>query len=368
MKWKESVKGLVAYKPGKSIDAVKKEFGLSQIVKLASNENPMGCSPKVKAYLAGAEHNFALYPDGYGTSMREAVATHTGVNQDELIFGNGSDELISIITRSLLQPGVNTVMATPSFSQYKLNALIEGAEVREIPLKDRNHDLDAMLEAIDENTAVVWVCSPNNPTGVVVEDAPLQAFLTKVPKDVLIVLDEAYVEYITNPRHKDTLPLYKQYDNLVLMRTFSKAYGLAAFRVGYAIANKEIIARLDPVRGPFNNTVLSQAIVPIALADTEYIEQCRRINNRGKLQYEAFCQKHSLDFYPTDTNFILFEVKMDSDTVFQELMSRGYIIRSGNALGTPGYIRVTIGTKEQNEGLLAQLEEVLSNHGVLVGS
>ncbi|MBQ0139428.1 MAG: histidinol-phosphate transaminase [Kurthia sp.] len=367
MKWKESVKGLKAYQPGKSIDAVKKEFELAEIVKLASNENPMGCSPKVTAYLQESSHNFALYPDGYATNMREAVAKHVGVNQNELIFGNGSDELISIVTRSLLQPGVNTVMATPTFSQYKLNAIIEGAEVREVPLKNRNHDLEAMLEAIDENTAIVWVCSPNNPTGVVVEDAPLKAFLAKVPKDVLVVLDEAYYEYVTNENHKDTLPLLKEYDNVIIMRTFSKAYGLAAFRVGYGIANKELIARLDPVRGPFNNTVLSQAIVPIALADTDYLEECRAINAEGKKQYEAFCQKHQLDFYPTDTNFILFEVKMDSDVVFQELMARGYIIRSGNALGTPGYIRVTIGTKEQNEGLLAQLEDVLSNHGVLVG-
>lgn len=366
MKWKESVKGLKAYQPGKSIDAVKKEFGLSEIVKLASNENPMGCSPKVTAYLEKSAHNFALYPDGYATNMREAVAKHLGVNGEELIFGNGSDELISIVTRALLKPGVNTVMASLTFSQYKLNAIIEGAEVREVPLKDRNHDLDAMLDAIDENTAVVWVCSPNNPTGVVIEDAPLKEFLAKVPNDVLVVLDEAYFEYVTNPNHKDTLPLIQQYDNVIIMRTFSKAYGLAAFRVGYGIANKELIAKLDPVRGPFNNTVLSQAIVPVALEDKEYIEKCREINNSGKLQYEAFCQKHQLDFYPTDTNFILFEVKVDSDVVFQELMSRGYIIRSGNALGLPGYIRVTIGTKEQNEGLLAQLEEVLTKHGVLV--
>lgn len=368
MKWKESVKGLKAYQPGKSIDAVKKEFGLSEIIKLASNENPMGCSPKVTEYLQQSATNFALYPDGYATSMREAVAKHLDVNGDQLIFGNGSDELISIVTRALLQPGVNTVMASLTFSQYKLNALIEGAEIREVPLKDRNHDLDAMLAAIDENTAVVWVCSPNNPTGVVVEDAPLKEFLAKVPKDVLVVLDEAYYEYITNPNYKDTLPLIEQYDNVIVMRTFSKAYGLAAFRVGYGIANKELIAKLDPVRGPFNNTTLSQAIVPIALEDQAYIESCRTINNSGKLQYEAFCQKHQLDFYPTDTNFILFEIKMDSDIAFQELMSKGYIIRSGNALGCPGYIRVTIGTKEQNEGLLAQLEEVLVKHGVLVES
>ncbi|RIJ65791.1 histidinol-phosphate transaminase [Rummeliibacillus sp. POC4] len=364
MKWKEQINGMKAYQPGKSIDAVKREFGLNEIVKLASNENPFGCSPKVHEFLANESFNFALYPDGYATDMREAVAKHLGVSGDELIFGNGSDELISIITRALLHPGVNTVMGKPTFSQYALNARIEGAEIREVPLKDGNHDLDAMLQEIDENTAVVWVCSPNNPTGVVVEDAPLKAFLDQVPKDVLVVLDEAYFEYVTNDKHKDTIPYIKDYSNVIILRTFSKAYGLAAFRVGYGIANKDLIAKLDPVRGPFNNTVLSQAVIQVALKDQEYIEKCRVENTKGKEQIEAYCDERHLQYYPTDTNFILMEVKMDSDVVFQKLMQRGFIIRSGNALGTPGYIRVTIGTQAQNAGLLAQLTAVLEEEGV----
>ncbi len=365
MKWKKQIEGMQAYQPGKSIDAVKREFGLDEIVKLASNENPFGCTPKVHEFLAKESINFALYPDGYATDMREAVAKHLGVKGEELIFGNGSDELISIITRALLNPSVNTVMGKPTFSQYALNARIEGAEIREVPLKDGNHDLDAMLEAIDENTAVVWVCSPNNPTGVVVEDAPLKAFLEKVPQDILVVLDEAYFEYVTNEKHKDTISYIHEYPNVIILRTFSKAYGLAAFRVGYGIANKDIIAKMDPVRGPFNNTVLSQAVIQIALQDQEYIEKCCKENIQGKKQYEAFCDEHGLHYYKTDTNFILMEVKTDSDVVFQKLMQRGYIIRSGNALGTPGYIRVTIGTKAQNEGLLAQLTKILEEEGVL---
>ena len=364
MKWKEQINGMKAYQPGKSIDAVKREFGLNEIVKLASNENPFGCSPKVHEFLANESFNFALYPDGYATDMREAVAKHLGVSGDELIFGNGSDELISIITRALLHPGVNTVMGKPTFSQYALNARIEGAEIREVPLKDGNHDLDAMLQEIDENTAVVWVCSPNNPTGVVVEDAPLKAFLDQVPKDVLVVLDEAYFEYVTNDKHKDTIPYIKDYSNVIILRTFSKAYGLAAFRVGYGIANKDLIAKLDPVRGPFDNRVLSQAVIQVALKDQEYIEKCRVENTKGKEQIEAYCDERHLQYYPTDTNFILMEVKMDSDVVFQKLMQRGFIIRSGNALGTPGYIRVTIGTQAQNAGLLAQLTAVLEEEGV----
>ncbi|MGG0655593.1 histidinol-phosphate transaminase [Rummeliibacillus pycnus] len=365
MKWKEQINDMKAYQPGKSIDEVKQEFGLDEIVKLASNENPFGCSPKVHEFVAKESINFALYPDGYATDMRATIAKHLGVSGDELIFGNGSDELISIITRALLHPGVNTVMGNPTFSQYALNARIEGAEIREVPLKNGNHDLDAMLEAIDKNTAVVWVCSPNNPTGVVVEDAPLKAFLDQVPHDVLVVLDEAYFEYVTNNNHKDTISYIQEYPNIIILRTFSKAYGLAAFRVGYGIANKDLIAKLDPVRGPFNNTVLSQAVVQVALQDQAYIKKCCEENIKGKKQFEAFCDEHGLHYYPTDTNFILMEVKTDSNLVFQKLMERGFIIRSGNALGTPGYIRVTIGTQAQNEGLLAQLKAILEKEGVL---
>lgn len=366
MKWKETVKGLKAYEPGKPIDAVKREFGLDEITKLASNENPLGCSPKVNAFLKETDFNFAIYPDGYSQNMRTAVAEHVGVAEREILFGNGSDEIISIISRSLLAPGVNTIMAKPTFSQYKLNAEIEGAEVREVPLNDnREHDLDAMLAQVDDNTAVVWICSPNNPTGGVTNRAAIENFLQKVPADVLVVLDEAYIEYVTDENYPDTLPLYKQYPNVLLMRTFSKAYGLAAFRVGYAIGQEALVRKLDPVRAPFNNTVLSQAVVPVALSDKDYIEKCRVVNEAGKKQYVAFCERHGLDYYPSNTNFILFEIKADSNEVFQELMSRGYIVRSGAALGVPGYLRVTIGTEEQNAGLLAQLEEILVNKGVL---
>lgn len=364
MKWKQQIHGMKAYQPGKPIEEVKKMFGLSEVVKLASNENPFGCSPKVTAFLQADTTNHAIYPDGYAQNLRTAMAKHLNVKETQLIFGNGSDDLIAIITRSLLYPGVNTVMAYPSFSQYWHNAEIEGAEVRKIPTVNGAHDLPAMLAAIDENTSVVWVCSPNNPTGVVVTDAQLQAFLKAVPEDVLVVLDEAYVEYITHPEHKETLPYIDQYPNLILLRTFSKAYGLASFRLGYGIAQEHIIAKLDPVRAPFNNTVLSQAVGIIALEDQQFIADCVEKNEKGKKQFVAFCEKHDLKYYPSDTNFLLFEVKADSDIVFQELMKRGFIIRSGKALGEPGFIRVTIGTEEQNAAFLQHLEEVLKEQGI----
>lgn len=364
MKWKQQIHGMKAYQPGKPIAEVQREYGLQEVIKLASNENPFGCSPKVTAYLKEDATDHAIYPDGYAQNLRTVVAQHLGVEETQLLFGNGSDDIITIITRALMYPGVNTVMADPSFSQYWHNAQIEGAEVRKIPCIEGAHDLDAMLDAIDDNTSVVWICSPNNPTGVVIPDTELRAFLDKVPRDVLVVLDEAYIEYVTHPEHKETLPLINEYPNVLLMRTFSKAYGLASFRVGYAIGQPEIIAKLDPVRAPFNNTILSQAVAAIALSDQNYIKACRDANEKGKKQYVEFCEKHNLRYYPSDTNFIFFDTGADSDVVFHELMKRGFIIRSGNALGEPRFIRVTIGTEAQNAALLAQLEDVLKEQGV----
>lgn len=365
MKWKQQLFGMKAYQPGKPIEEVKKLFGLDEVVKLASNENPFGSSPKVKRFLQKDESNHAIYPDGYAQSLRTSLANFYGVAENELILGNGSDDLIAIITRALLYPGVNTVMADLSFSQYWHNAEIEGAEVRKVPLKKGVHDLEAMLEAIDENTSVVWVCNPNNPTGTIVSDEILSAFLAKVPKDVFVVLDEAYVEYINDASYKDTLHYFRDYPNLILLRTFSKAYGLASFRVGYGIAQADVIAKLDPVRAPFNNTILSQQVAQVALQDQEYIASCREANEIGKKQFVEFCEQHDLNYFPSQTNFVMFEVKAPSNVVFEEMMKRGFIIRSGAALGLEGYIRVTIGTEAQNARFLQLLAEVLNEQGVL---
>lgn len=364
MKWKQQIYKMKAYQPGKPIEEVKKEFGLDEVVKLASNENPYGFSPNVKAFLSSDQTNQAIYPDGYAQELRTAVANHLNVKEEQLMFGNGSDDLIAIVTRALLYPGVNTVIATPSFSQYRHNAEIEGAEIRQVPLKEGKHDLDAMLEAIDGNTSVVWVCNPNNPTGTIVSDEELSNFISKVPSEALIVLDEAYFEYVNSPEYKNTLHYVNEYPNVIIMRTFSKAYGLAASRVGYAIAQEEVIAKLDPVRAPFNNTILSHKIAIIALEDQKFIDECKVKNEIGKKQFVEFCENNGLQYYPSQTNFILFEVKASSDVIFQEMMKRGFIIRSGSALGVPNYIRVTIGTEEQNEKFLTLLDEVLTEQGV----
>lgn len=359
MKVKKQLIGLSPYKPGKPIEEVKKQYGLEKIIKLASNENPFGSSPTVKEVITDTLNKLAIYPDGYAASVREAVAKHISVSENQLIFGNGSDEVILILCRALLTEGTNTVCAVPSFSQYKHNAVIEGAEVREVPLKNGIHDLDGMLKQIDENTRIVWVCNPNNPSGTYVGEKTFLSFLEKVPKDVLVVSDEAYYEYVVAEDYPQTLPLLKQYDNLMVLRTFSKAYGLASLRIGYGVGNTEFIQKIEPAREPFNTSTLAQVAAIAALSDQAFIQQCKIKNREGLEQYYRFCEQYKLQYYPSQGNFLLIDLKTPGNTVFQYLLERGFIVRSGEALGFPTSIRVTVGSYEENEAIIEQLSTFL---------
>ncbi|SEI65110.1 histidinol-phosphate aminotransferase [Bhargavaea ginsengi] len=364
MRWNPRLEGMRAYEPGKTIGEVKREFGLERIVKLASNENPFGCSAEVKKFIAESGLETELYPDGYATELREALSDHLGISPRQLLFGGGSDELIVILSRALLSENENTVMPWPSFPQYRHNARIQGTEIREVSLhEDFSHDLDGMLKAIDENTSIVWLCTPNNPTGGIIPHEELKAFIRKVPEHVLVIVDNAYHEFVTDPAYADPLTLVEEFPNVLVLRTFSKAYGLAAFRIGYAVAREEVIAKLDPVRPPFNTNVLGQQAAAFALADQEFIARTRQQNVAGKDQYVRFAEAHGLNCPVSEANFVLLEVKGSADAAAYELLKRGYIVRSGDKLGTPGYLRITVGTQEDNAGLLAALEQVLA-HGV----
>jgi histidinol-phosphate aminotransferase len=360
MRWKEQLLTLTPYKPGKSIDSVKKEFNLEKIVKLASNENPFGCSQKALAAIHENGQSLAIYPDGYATYLRETVANHYQVKPEELIFGNGSDNLIQIISRALLDPSSNTVMAEPTFSQYRHNAVIEGAKIIEVPLKNGNHDLDGMLAAIDENTNIVWLCSPNNPTGTYIPEPELIAFLEKVPQETLVVLDEAYYEYVVAEDYHESISLTRRFENLIVLRTFSKVYGLASLRIGYGIANSKIINALEPAREPFNVSTLGQLAAAAAINDQEFVQQCRQTNRQGLEQYYQFFEAHKLSYFPSQGNFLLVDFKVDGDQVFQYLLQKGYIVRSGKALGFPTSVRITVGSHEENEGLLGAISQFLA--------
>ncbi|MDF0726233.1 histidinol-phosphate transaminase [Cytobacillus sp. S13-E01] len=359
MKIKEQLKNLKPYQPGKPIEEVKRQYGLDKITKLASNENPFGFSKQAKIAIQNSIESLAIYPDGYAADLREKFAGHLEVSPKQIIFGNGSDEILQIICRSLLSPGKNTVMATPTFPQYRHNAIIEGADCREVELIDGYHDLEGMLAQIDKETAVVWLCSPNNPTGTYIKENNLLAFLNQVPSEVLVVVDEAYYEYTQVDDYPETIKLIDQFPNLIVLRTFSKAYGLAGLRIGYGIAQSSLITQIEPAREPFNTSKMAQVAALAALDDQQFIIECAKKNKQGLEQYYTFCNEQGLFYYPSEGNFILIDFNRPGDEVFQYLLERGYIVRSGNALGFPTSVRITVGTKEQNEGIISILTEML---------
>ncbi|WP_064091031.1 histidinol-phosphate transaminase [Rossellomorea aquimaris] len=360
MKWKPQIESLKAYQPGKTMEDVQKLYKLEKVVKLASNENPFGCSANVQKYLQETALSQAIYPDGYAKDLRLKVAEHLSVEPTQLIFGNGSDEVIEMIARALLDSGNNTVMATPTFPQYKHNAIVEGAEVREVPLDLKGkHQLGRMLKEIDDSTSVVWLCSPNNPTGEYIRHNELVSFLNSVPPHVLVVLDEAYFEYVVAEDYYDSLELLKSYPQLLITRTFSKAYGLAGFRVGYGIGSHEVISKLEPIREPFNNNSLGQGAAASAIEDQAFIKECSEQNREGLNQYYRFCEENQLHYIPSQANFILIDFGVNGDEVFTFLMSKGFIVRSGQALGYPNSVRVTVGSQEQNEEVIEKMKEFL---------
>lgn len=364
MQPKPNIVHLPVYQPGKPIEEVKRELGLKEVIKLASNENPFGCSPKVKEALLSEMENLSLYPDGGAVELTGVLAEHLGVHTNQLLFGAGSDDVILMIARAYFVAGDETVMSSHTFPQYKHNAEIENAVSIEVPLKDATHDLQGMLAKVTGKTKAVWICNPNNPTGTYNTHAELKAFLDAVPPTVLVVLDEAYAEYNQNGDYADGLALLKEYPNLVLLRTFSKIYGLASLRIGYAIAHPDVIHTINQVREPFNTTRFSQAAAIAAVKDQDYVERCREANRTGMSYLNAQFDRLGLSYYASNGNFIMVDVKRPADQVFDGLLRKGIIVRGGHKLGFPTKIRVTIGSREQNERFIVALEQVLAEVAV----
>ncbi len=362
---KPQIVNLPVYQPGKPIEEVKRELGLEEVIKLASNENPYGCSPKARAAIEAEFANLSLYPDGSAAELTEVLAGHHGVNRDQIIFGCGSDEIIALITRAFFLPGDETIMADATFSVYKSNADIEGAVSIEVPLKDGTHDLQAMLGRIGEKTKAVWICNPNNPTGTIVSNAELISFLDRVPANVLVVLDEAYAEYVTDPEYSNGIKLLSKYPNLIVLRTFSKIYGLASLRIGYGVGQPDVIKLINQVREPFNTSRIAQAAAKASVTDHEFISDCRAKNREGiEYLYEQF-DRIELSYFPAHGNFIMVDVNSPAVEMFQSLLKLGIIVRAGFGK-YPNHIRVTVGSAEQNAKFIAALEQVLSGQGARV--
>jgi len=343
------------YKPGMQPSEVQKKFNLDRIVKLASNENPYGYSHSVQNELKTMATDFEMYPDGYASALRNKIASTLNVSEEQLVFGAGSDEIITFICRAFLSEGTNTVMAAPTFPQYRQHALIEGAALKEVPTVQGYHDLKGMLEAIDDQTKIVWLCTPDNPTGTVIQEKDFHMFMEQCPKDVIVVLDEAYQEFMDTKDQYNLKQNLSKYENLIVLRTFSKIYGLAGFRAGYGISSEQIATKLNIVRGPFNMSIPTQRVALVAFDDEQFVKETREKNAKVRFEFESFLQKIGWTYYPSVTNFLLVNTPIDAEEAAAFLLEHGFIVRSGNLLGYPHTLRITIGLKED----MQQLQQVI---------
>jgi histidinol-phosphate aminotransferase len=356
------VLSLKSYVPGKPIEELRREKGLERIVKIASNENPLGPSPAGVAAYEAQGRNLHLYPDGFGLTLKEAVARHWGLTVGNVVLGNGSSEILEMAVRLLVRPGRKVVVASPSFSIYEITAHAQGGVVTRVPLRNHAVDLEAVAGALDGDTALVVLGNPNNPTGTIFRRPEWERFLQRVPPGVGVVLDEAYAEYADDP----LFPAGRDYlaeDRLLLVaRTFSKAQGLAALRIGYGLAPRELVDYLNRLRLPFNANAPAQAAAAAALADEAHLAASRDVNRRGKAFLASLFDSLGLEHLPTEANFVL--VRVDSgDRVFEALLDQGVIVRSAASFGMPEWIRVTVGLPEELTFFAEAFRRVLPRTG-----
>jgi histidinol-phosphate aminotransferase len=354
----EHIKTIKPYIPGKPIEELERELGITGSIKLASNENPLGPSPLAIKTLRKDLSNLNRYPDGSCYYLKRALAERLGLSPDEIILGNGSNEIIELAVRTFLRPGDEAIMAHPSFVVYSM--IVQAAQGKNIivPLRDYRHDLDAMASNITEKTRIIFIASPNNPTGTITTKAEMDRFMEKVPDGILVIVDEAYFEYVISSDYADCMNYVKQGRDILILRTFSKIYGLAGLRIGYGLAKKSIISEMDKVRQPFNVNDLAQRAALAALNDEEHIKRSKRINERGKRYLYREFKAMNIRFIPTEANFIYIILEDDIATqLYNKLLKKGIIIRP---MG-PREIRVTIGLPNENKRLIEVLKTVMRN-------
>jgi histidinol-phosphate aminotransferase len=358
------VRAIAPYQPGKPISELAREMGLNEadIVKLASNENPLGVSPKALAAMTGAMAQLALYPDGNGFELKAAIAARLGVDMAGIVLGNGSNDVLELVARAFLAPDMSAVYSQHAFAVYPLVTQATGAGGIETPALDFGHDLAAMRAAIRDDTRVVFIANPNNPTGTLLAVDALYHFLRSVPEQVVVVLDEAYGEFLDADLQAPSVAWLAEFPNLVLTRTFSKAFGLAGLRVGYALAHPDVAGMLNRVRQPFNVNSLALLAAAAALNDADFIAASKRVNDAGMAQLTSGVRAMGLSFIPSYGNFVCVKVgsaERSAGVVFQELLKRGVIVRPVGNYGMPDYLRVSIGLPEQNARFLSALAEIL---------
>lgn len=358
---RQEIDKLQPYEPGKPISEVKRELGLTDVIKLASNESPYPPFPEALEAIEGELEEINRYPDGSCFLLKKELASFLDVDEKNITIGHGSNELERLIANVVLRPGDEAIMASPSFVVYPTVVEIMNATPIEIPLKNYKHDLEAMLNAISEKTRLVFICSPNNPTGTIVEKDELNEFLKAVPEGVVVVIDEAYSEFVESQNYPNGLDYLRQDKLVAVFRTFSKIYSLAGLRIGYGMLPEFLVTAMDKVREPFNVNSLAQAAALASLKCQDEVEKRRKLNWQGKNYLYAELKKIGLECVPSEANFVLVNVKKNSREVFKDLLKEGVIIRTGDIFGESyqNFIRVTIGTQEENQLFVQTLRKVL---------
>ncbi|MBN2620327.1 histidinol-phosphate transaminase [candidate division WOR-3 bacterium] len=354
------VNDIKPYKPGKPIDEVVRELGITgDVIKLASNENPLGPSPKAVQAIGKRINTINLYPDDNCFYLKKAISAKFNMPGDQVIVGSGSVELIELIFKAYVNPGDEVIMSDPSFIMYKIACQIYGGKRIAIPLQEYHHDIDSIARAITEKTKILILDNPINPTGTIIDEARFHRFVEQVPDDIILVADEAYREYIENADYPKTMDYLKQKNNVVILYTFSKIYGLAGLRVGYGFASPDIISALMKVRLPFNVNSIAQIGAAAALDDTAFVQQSQKNNEAGKEYLYKELPRIGLAFTPTYGNFILVHFQTEARDIFEKLQARGVITRTVMEYGLPNALRITIGTPHQNEQLIRCLTEIV---------
>lgn len=362
----QHIRDIAPYQPGKPVSELARELGLNEahIIKLASNENPLGVSPKALAAMTAALSQQALYPDGNGFALKDVIANKFSVNHDNIVLGNGSNDILEFAARTFLTPADSAVYSQHAFAVYPLAVKSVGARGIEVPAQNFGHDLDAMLAAIEPNTRLMFIANPNNPTGTFIDATLLYAALKNVPANVLVVMDEAYTEYLPKHLRVDTAGWIKVFPNLVISRTFSKAYGLAGLRVGYGLAHPDVVGLMNRVRQPFNVNSLAQTAAAAALLDNDFLERSFLVNEQGMAQMLAGFAALKLTHIPSFGNFVCIKIGArggGAGAVFQTLLKAGVIVRPIASYGMPDYLRISIGTKDENAKFLAALQTALGS-------
>ena len=360
---RKAILNVKPYQPGKPIEEVKRELGLQDVIKMASNENPLGPSPKAVAAIRKYLGNINRYPEGGCFYLRQAVAKRLKIKPEQLIFGNGSDELIELTLKAFVNEGDDVVVASPTFLMYEVASTAHGAKIKVVPMRYFKYDLKAMKDAINKNTKAVFIANPDNPNGTYVARHELEDFLKGLPGETIVFLDEAYFEFVEEQDYPNGLD-YLGKNNIIVTRTFSKVYGLAGLRVGYGVSSPEIIKYMEAVRDPFNVNSLGQIGAIAALKDKEFLSKSKKAVRDGKKFLYSELKAMGVRYVPSVTNFILIELGPESCEVTEKLLKKGVIVRNMKAWGLENFIRVTVGKESENKRFIRELKEVFNDYSL----